>query len=58
MNRPEPTGPYRSLTAYFSESIKDRDVEFWHNYFSIGYENGDDLKSVFWKIKDTKCFLL
>ena len=26
-----PTRPWRSLTAYFSESIKDRDVKFWHN---------------------------
>ena len=28
MNRAGPTRPYRSLTAYFSENIKDRDLQF------------------------------
>ena len=31
MNRAGPTRPYRSLTAYFSENIKDRITKFWYN---------------------------
>ena len=27
----EPTRPWHSLTAYISDSIKDRDVQFWRN---------------------------
>ena len=34
MNQPGPTRPWRSLTAYFLESLKDRDVKFWHNLHS------------------------
>ena len=31
MNGPDPTWQWRYLTAYFSVSIEDRDVKFWHN---------------------------
>ena len=34
LNRPDPARPWRFLTAYFSESIKDMDVKFWHNLHS------------------------
>ena len=32
VNRPDPAGPWRSLTAYISESIKDKHVKFRHNF--------------------------
>ena len=33
MNRLSLNRPWRSLTAYFSKSLKDRDVKFWHNIY-------------------------
>ena len=32
--RPDQAWPWRSLTAYLSETIIDRDVKFWHNLHS------------------------
>ena len=32
--KPDPAAPCRSLTAYFSESMKDRDVQFLQNLYS------------------------
>ena len=34
MNRPDPTQYWRTLTAYFLESVKDRDVKFVNNIYS------------------------
>ena len=34
MNRPDPTRPLPSFTAYFSESMKDKDIKCWHNLYS------------------------
>ena len=31
MNRPDSK---RSLTVYFSESIQDSEIKFWHNFYS------------------------
>ena len=34
MNQPNPVRPLRSLAAYFSESIEDREMKFVRNLFS------------------------
>ena len=53
MNRQGPTRPLHSLTAYFSENIKDRNVKFW-NYLDTSFQfmlsKFRSISSIVWKL--------
>ena len=52
MNQPDHTRPWRSLTAYLSESFKDRDVKFLDTIFiqisNLYYQNLGSASLIVW----------